>query len=135
MRPHLLLSALTLCALASCQHDADTPQCYAGTVLGSSCYDGVLINVDAQYPIGQPAYYGFAPGDSTRLTYQNVIGALNSNELAQFNKPGQRIYFTCTGDMQGYSNFGFCNAMGIALLKHHVVLTSFSASPCGPAGR
>ncbi len=128
-----LLIALAYCALASCKHDADIPpQCYAGTVLGSSCYDGVIINVDAQYPIGQPTYYGFAPNDSTRLTYQNVIGALNSNELAQLNKPGQRIYFTCTGDMQGFSNFGFCNHMGIPLLKHHVVLTSFSATACGP---
>ncbi|WP_140469152.1 hypothetical protein [Hymenobacter nivis] len=135
MRLPLLLSTLAFSALAGCKHDADAPQCYAGTVLGASCYDGLIISVDAQYPIGQPADYGFAPGDSTRLSYQNVIGALNSNELAQFNKPGQRIYFTCTGDTQGFSNFGFCNHMGIALLKHHVVLTSFSASPCGPAGR
>ena len=131
MRPHLLFSALTLCALAGCRHDADSaPQCYAGTVLGSSCYDGVIINVDAQYPIGKPVGQGTAFHDSTGTTYQNVIGALNSTALVKLNVKGQRIYFTCTGDTLGFSNFGPCNAMGIPLPIPHVVLTSFSAAPC-----
>ncbi|AWM34463.1 hypothetical protein [Hymenobacter nivis] len=134
MRPHLLLLfAFAFGALLSCKHDKDLqPQCYAGTVLGSSCYDGLIINVDAQFPIGKPVGAGFAPKDSTKVTYQNVIGALNSTELARFNTPGQRIYFTCTGDTQGFSNFGPCNHMGIPLPVPHVVLTSFSATPCGP---
>lgn len=134
MRPRLLLPlALLLGALPGCKHDADSaPRCYAGTVVGTSCYDGLIINVDAQYPIGKPVGYGFALYDSTRTTNQNVIGALNSNALANFSTKGQRIYFTCTGDTQGFSNFGFCNAMGIPLPVPHVVLTSFSATPCGP---
>ncbi|AMJ64334.1 hypothetical protein AXW84_01995 [Hymenobacter sp. PAMC 26628] len=122
--------------MAGCKHAADTtPQCYAGTVLSTSCYDGVIINVDAQFPIGKPVGYGFALHDSTKATNQNVIGALNSNTLAQFNVPGQRIYFTCTGDTQGFSNFGPCNHMGIPLPVPHVVLTSFSATPCDPSTR
>lgn len=133
MRPRLLLSlAGVFGTLLGCQHDQDQqPQCYAGTVVGSSCYDGVLINVDAQYPIGKPAGYSAAPNDSTSLVYQNTIGALNSNALGALNVKGQRIYFTCTGDTQGFSNFGPCNHMGIALPIPHVVLTSFSATPCG----
>ena len=131
MRPRLLLPVLALCALAGCKHDADTPQCYAGTVLGTSCYDGVIINVDAQFPIGKPVGHGFAWHDSTKATSQNVIGALNSNELTGFSAKGTRIYFTCTGEKQGFSNFGPCNAMGIPLPVPHVVLTSFSAVPCG----
>lgn len=97
MRPRLLLPlALLLGALPGCKHDADSaPRCYAGTVVGASCYDGVLINVDAQYPIGKPVGYSTVPNDSTGLANQNAIGALNSNALGALNVKGQRIYFTC----------------------------------------
>ena len=133
MRPPFLLLALAFCVSFSCKHAADsTPQCYAGTVVGTSYYDGVIINVDAQFPIGKPVGDRFALYDSTKATNQNVIGGLNSNELAGLSTKGTRIFFTCTGDTQGFSNFGPCNHMGIPLPVPHVVLTSFSATPCGP---
>jgi len=132
MRPHLLpLFAFAFGALLGCKHDkALQPQCYAGTVVGTSCYDGVIINVDAQFPIGKPVGDRFALYDSTKATNQNLIGALNSNELVGLSAKSTRIYFTCTGDTQGFSNFGPCNHMGIPLPVPHVVLTSFSATPC-----
>lgn len=131
-RRSLLTSALLALMLAGCKHPADDPQaqCYSGIVLGYDCYDGVLINVDGPRSIGKPVPYGFALYDATGATNQNVIGALNSTELASLNVPGQRIYFSCTGDTQGFSDFGPCNAMGIAMPIPHVVLTSFSATPC-----
>ena len=131
MRRLLLLApGLLLFLLPGCTPDEAAPACYSGVVIGTTCYDGVLIEVDAPYRIGKPIPYGFSTYDSTGATNQNVLGALNSNELAAFNQRGQRIYFTCTSNTQGFSNFGACNAMGIQMPIPHVVLTSFSATPC-----
>ncbi len=132
MRPQLIpLTVLLALALASCKHDADLPQarCYAGVVVGESCYDGLLINVDAQYALGKPVGYGFSLYDPAGIQNQHVIGALNSRELTAFTV-GQRIYFSSIKDTTGYANFGPCPANGIPLPIPHVILSGFSSSPC-----
>ena len=126
----VLASSLLLGSFGGCQDNAPQVACYSGVVLGSDCYDGVLISVDGQYSLGKPIPHGFAGYDATGATNQHVIGALNSRALSSLTVPGQRIYFSCTGDTLGFSNFGFCNAMGIQMPIPHVVLTSFSATPC-----
>jgi hypothetical protein len=126
MRHLLLAAALLLFTLPSCHSDAAAPACYSGVVLGDRCWDGVLIQVDSQYPIGKSIVVGATDPDSLGST--NVIAALNS--LGSLAKRGQRIYFT----YEEYTNqpivTRFCTADRAPLGIPHLVLTNTSATPC-----
>ncbi|WP_167852216.1 hypothetical protein [Hymenobacter elongatus] len=53
----MLLSLLALpgCNVEGCTDDeVPTPACYSGTVVGTTCMDGALIEVNSQYAIGKP---------------------------------------------------------------------------------
>jgi hypothetical protein len=132
MRPHLLLSALTLCTLAGCKHDADiAPQCYSGVVLGESCNDGTLIQVDGQYSIGQPVtprlnYLSDVPA-SDSIGSTNLIASVES--LPPTLKRGQRIYFAYQNDPMRQRALRQCIVFG-PLPIPHLVLSNVSATPC-----
>ncbi|TVT40207.1 hypothetical protein FNT36_12000 [Hymenobacter setariae] len=126
MRRLLLATGLLLFTLPGCHSNEATPACYSGVVLGEYCWDGVLIQVDRQYPIGKSIVAGATDPDSLGST--NVIAALNS--LGSLAKRGQRIYFT----YEEYTNQPivnrFCTADRAPLGVPHLVLTNTSATPC-----
>jgi hypothetical protein len=126
MRRLVLAAGLLLFWLPSCHSDEAAPVCYSGVVLGDRCWDGVLIQVDSQYPIGKSLVIGATAPDSLGST--NVIAALNS--LGNLAKRGQRIYFT----YEAYTNQPivnrFCTADQAPLGVPHLVLTNTSATPC-----
>ncbi|TPG62415.1 hypothetical protein [Hymenobacter nivis] len=128
MRPRLLLAlAGAAGTLLSCKHDADlTPLCYAGTVVGGSCYDGLLIDVDPAYPIGNPT-----SSSSGAFLGRNVIAVRYPATVTPVNTAtGQRVYFTYTNATD--------QPVGAVCLAYdpvkptvpHLVLTTASATPC-----
>ncbi len=145
MRQRLfLLSGLVFCLLSGCKHDADVrPQCYSGVVVGGTCTDGLLIDVDPAYPIGAPAllprarFKAQASGDS--LLGRNVVAVVNSSEL--LNAPGKlftqnsRLYFTYVNDPKRQWNGWECLVFdGVTSSIPHLVLSNVSATACAPVG-
>ena len=88
---HKILS-LTLAVLATgtflgCKKEhGPAPGCYTGRVVGATCVDGVLIDVDPAFVIGAPAYERRNTGDV--LLGRNVIAVLNSQALSNMGRPG-----------------------------------------------
>jgi len=102
------------------------PQCYAGTVVGDACLDGVLIEVDSASAIGRPV------GTMGR----NVIAAVNFAALGNLNQVGQRVYFSYRNDPSQQFPMRACTANTIRLNVPHLVLGNISTTPCGgPAPR
>ncbi|MBD2768509.1 hypothetical protein IC235_11480 [Hymenobacter sp. BT664] len=126
MRTPLLLSfALFSLTFFSCQrHKCEDPQpqpkCYSGVVVGDLCMDGVIINVDAAYPIGLPA----------DTLGNNLIAAVNTDDLASFNQVGKRIYFTYRNDPSQQWPLRVCLANTIPLPVPHLVLSNLSETGC-----
>jgi hypothetical protein len=121
----LLLGLLSL-SLASCRHDADHGPCYGGTVLGETCRDGVLIQVDAAYPIGKPVMYHVTDRDS--LAGSNVVAAVG--DLGALNVKGQRVYFSYTGSTDQPGPAQYCTANTVRLAVPHINATNLSATAC-----
>ncbi|RZL14529.1 MAG: hypothetical protein EOO62_05190 [Hymenobacter sp.] len=127
MRHYALLSTGLLgLLLAGCRHDADLGPCYAGTVLGETCLDGVLIQVDEAYPIGKPAVYRITSSDS--LVGTNVVAAVNNPE--RFGVRGQRIYFTYSGSTDQHGPPQICTANTVRLDIPHLIATNLSSNAC-----
>jgi hypothetical protein len=131
MRTPLLLSfALFSLTFLSCKrHKCEDPQpqskCYSGVVVGDICQHGVVINVDAAYPIGQPA----------GTLGNNVIAAVNVDDLASFNQIGKRVYFTYRNDPSQQWPTRICPAVYIPLPVPHLVLSNLSETSCVPSSR
>ncbi len=128
----LLLSGLIFCLLPGCKHDADAPpMCYAGTVVGGTCVDGVLIAVDPVYPIGAPAHVWQA---DHHVLVGNAVAAVNLNTPANggaADTVGHRLYFTYVNDPSRQQQ-SFCFALDrVAEPIPHLVLSNVSATPCG----
>jgi hypothetical protein len=121
----LLLGGLSL-LLTTCTSKAPVSPCYSGVVLGETCMDGVLIQVDETYPIGQPAVFRFTSTDS--ISGNNVVAAVN--DLGSLNKRGQRLYFTYSGDTQQAGPARACVMLNARLPIPHLALTSSSATSC-----
>lgn len=107
------------------------PHCYAGTVVGSTCMDGLLIKVDPAYAIGAPALVWQAGRDTLR----NVIAVVNSPDLRRCATPGQRVYFTYVNDparqqLEGATCLAFD---GVTTPIPRLVLSNVSTTPCQPA--
>ena len=98
------------------------PACFSGVVLRDRCWDGVLIQVDSAFPIGQP----IAIADSLGNT--NVIAAVNS--LNALGVRGQRISFTYTNDPGWQAPLRFCTADQTSLPIPHFILSNVSATLC-----
>jgi hypothetical protein len=123
--PLLLLGGIGL-LLTTCTSNAPVSPCYSGVVLGETCMDGVLIQVDEKYPIGQPAVFRFTSTDS--ISGSNVVAAVNN--LGSLNKRGQRLYFTYGGDTQQPGPARPCTMNYARLSIPHLTLTNSSATSC-----
>lgn len=131
MRSPLLLSfalfSLTFfgCKRTKCEDPQPQPKCYVGTVVGDICQHGVIINVDAAYPIGQPA----------GVLGSNVIAAVNVGDLASFNRVGNRVYFTYRNDPKQQAPSRVCTAEYVPLPVPHLVLSNLSETGCDVGAR
>jgi hypothetical protein len=90
------------------------------------CQDGVLIQVDAAYPIGKPAVYRITSHDS--LAGSNVVAAVN--DLRALNVKGQRVYFFYTGSTDQAGPVRFCTANTARLDVPHISAIDVSATAC-----
>lgn len=115
--------------LSGCEKNASAqPTCYSGVVLRDRCWDGVLIQVDQQFPIGA-SLRSFTVPDS--LGNSNVIAAVNS--LGALAVRGQRIYFTYTNnDSKQRPIVRACTTDQAPFPIPHVVLLNVSATACSP---
>jgi hypothetical protein len=105
------------------------PLCYAGTVVGATCMDGVLIDVDAAYPIGAPARIHDFSGNYTQ--YNNIIAVANTADFSQADTTGRHVYFTYTPATQPWS--GLCCFANDAVPNiPHLVLSNVSITACQP---
>lgn len=127
MHPRLpLLPAFLLSTLLGCKHAAAPPQCYAGVVLGQTCMDGVLIQVNEQTPIGRPVQLAQAASDS--IVGTNVVAAVNN--LNGLNRVGQVVYFTYAASPGNRGPVRTCTQNTAPLAIPHLVLGNTSATPC-----
>lgn len=100
------------------------PTCYSGVVLGDRCWDGLLIQVDSQFPIGKAI-----AADS--LGSSNVIAAVNPTDFGGLSKRGQRVYFTTYHvDPSRPTAPRFCTANNTALPIPHFVIDGVLGVPC-----
>ena len=87
------LAALLAGSLLGCKKDsAPHPDCYSGTVVANTCMLGVLIDVDAAYPIGARAVAAVGG----RFLGNNVVAVGHSASLQNLSNVGQRLHFTYT---------------------------------------
>ncbi|MDF7809828.1 hypothetical protein [Hymenobacter sp. YC55] len=115
MKKALLIISTVLLALGnqSCEKEVDTP-CVAGTLLGTTCTGGYLIQVDttSQHTIGEAvAFQGDSgsklPGPAAKFrVYNNVI--VTHTALPANMQRGQRFYFQYEPGSD--ANFGVCTA-------------------------
>jgi len=121
----LVLGFLSL-TLTDCQHETTPAPCYGGTVLGETCRDGILVQVDEAYQIGKPAVYRITSRDS--LAGSNVLAIVNS--LDTLNVKGRHFYFYYTGNTDQPSPARVCTANTTRLAIPHVAATNLSTQVC-----
>ncbi|UOQ54751.1 hypothetical protein [Hymenobacter cellulosivorans] len=124
------LALVSLLALPGCQEgcidEAPAPACYSGKVVGAACMDGVLIEMDSNYPIGK------AHGQHTNLVAGVNLLQQSKPELkidGQVVEVGQTIYFTYT-EGPNMSN-AFCPQNTVPLPIPHLTLSNVSTVGCG----
>ena len=124
LSPGLAVAAISLLAGCDKATNANNPRpaCYSGVVLRDRCWDGVLIQVDRHFPIGQPSTIPDSLGNT------NVIAAVNS--LGALAVRGQRVSFTYTNDPARQAPLRFCTTDQSSLPIPHLVLSNISATPC-----
>lgn len=131
LRNSLALATLLAASfLLSCSKKSAQPACYSGTVVGLTCYDGILIEVDPAYRIGLPTHRLF--DDS--LMGRNVVAVVNYQDLTSTYSinaiKGQRLYFTYQPD-PNRQGVGPCYAAdGVRPTVPRLVLSNISTTPC-----
>ena len=123
----LLAVGLLSIFLTNCTHDASPGPCYGGTVLGETCLDGVLVQVDEGFAIGKPAIYRLTSRDS--LAGSNVVAIVNN--LGALNVKGQHLYFSYTGSNDQPGPSRVCTANTVRLAIPHLAAVNVSTSACG----
>ena len=128
----LLPGLLTAGTLLGCEKAVSPPSnaCYAGRVVDATCVDGVLIDVDARFPIGRPTFRRGTNGPV--LLGRNVISVSNSQDLGSIGTPsttgglstvGQRLYFGAEPDSAArgprcFAADGVLNAVPVMQLRN-----------------
>ncbi len=115
-------------AMLGCKKAHVQPQskCYSGVVVGFSCSNGSLVQVDSQYALGAPLRVTYA--DS--LPRPNIIAVVN-HQLEALGPIGQRIYFTYVNDANNQTPRWPCLAIPSQTFQvPHLVLSNVSTTPC-----
>jgi hypothetical protein len=128
MRRLLLLAAgLWLGSLTACKDDAPQTTCYSGVVIGETCMDGVLIEVNSATPIGKPV--NVTVTSTTSIVGTNVVAAVN--DLGSQAKTGQTVFFTYQNSPNNAGPLRPCPQNTIPLSIPHLILSNVSATGCG----
>ena len=128
MRRLLLLAAgLVLGSFTGCKDDAPEVACYSGVVIGTTCMDGTLIEVNSATPIGQPVNVSVT--STTNILGTNVVAAIN--DLGSQAQTGQTVFFTyqASPNNAGPVRNGPQNTAPLPI--PHLVLGNISATGCG----
>jgi hypothetical protein len=140
MQKPLLLLLLTLCCLTGCQKKRESPPCYTGKLLGTTCDAGYLIQVDsvAHAGLGQdlafrgdagPALVGAA---LPQRTYANVIIVYYSQggspALYRTLARGQKVYLNLRPATAEMSKF--CPTTALKYEAPKFELTDYSGASC-----
>lgn len=124
MRRHQFLTLdLLLSFLAGCKNESP---CYSGIVLGTTCLDGVLIQVTSAKPLGQPVHVYQTYRDS--IVGTNVVVAIN--DLGSLAQKGQTVFFTYQNSPDNQGPARFCAQNTAPLPVPHLVLANVSGTAC-----
>ena len=140
-----LLAAAAL-PLFSCEKRTDAPSdaCYTGRIVALTCENGVLIDVDPRFPIGQPTARNSAGGPVA--LGKNVISVSNSRGISGISgislstNPGTqspiglRLYFSAQPDSVNHG-LGCYVADGVRSPVPALRLSNVSTTACQPAGQ
>ena len=108
-----------------CPGPLPAPACVGGTIVGFTCMDGPLIDVDATHRIGVPAV--LHNGQRTG----NLIIVANRDGLGRVDSVGQRVYFTPVNDPSyQWSGMACLAADAIGQSVPRLVLRNVSATGC-----
>jgi len=129
-----ICSLLILLISSSC--DKTSPQCIPGTVVGTTCTDGYLIQVDEEYPIGQPLEFkgdggtgNPLPGPTaTPATYTNVIEVFGLHDPDIMR--GKQLYFQLREAEADDALLHYCTANVIWYTAPRFVVTNYAATSC-----
>ena len=131
MKKAILITCTVLLALGnqSCEKEADTP-CVMGTLLGTTCAGGYLIQVDttSQHSIGKAvAFQGDAGGQLSGpapafRVYNNVI--MTYTDLPANMQRGQKFYFQYEPDSEVSSRICTANVSWYEAPKYNLLNTS-----------
>lgn len=124
----LLASSLVLGSFTGCKKD-DAPEvsCYSGVVIGTTCMDGLLIEVNSATPIGKPV--NLAVTSTTSIVGTNVIAAVN--DLGSQAQTGKTIFFTYQNSPNNAGPARLCPQNTFPLAIPHLILSNVSATGCG----
>lgn len=124
------LTLLSVLALPGCREGCIDPEpapvCYSGKIVGTACMDGLLIEVDRKYAIGEPY------GQHTNLVAGANLLQQSTPELkidGQVVQVGQTIYFTYT--VGPHMSNTICPHNTAPLPIPHLTLSNVSKVPCG----
>jgi hypothetical protein len=123
----LLASGLWLGSLTACKDNEPEISCYSGVVIGATCMDGVLIEVNSATPIGKPV--NFPVTSTTSIVGTNVIAAVN--DLGSQAQTGQTIFFTYQNSPNNAGPVRACTQNTAPLPIPHLTLSNISATGCG----
>lgn len=134
------LLAVVALPLLSCEKDAAalSDACYTGQVVALTCENGVLIDVDTRFPIGQPTTRNSAGGPV--LLGKNVISVSNSRDISGATLAtnpgtrsivGQRLYFSARPDSVNHG-LGCFVADGVLTPVPVMQLSNISTTACVP---
>jgi hypothetical protein len=123
----LFASGLALGSLTGCKDDAPEVSCYSGVVIGTTCMDGTLIEVNSATPIGKPINVSVT--STTSIVGTNVVAAVN--DLGSQATMGQTIFFTYQNSPNNAGPARPCPQNTIPLPIPRLILSNVSATGCG----
>lgn len=124
MRQLLLVATGLLGSLTACKKDE--PACYSGIVLGTTCMDGVLIQITSAQPVGKPVRAYQTYRDS--IVGTNVVAV--ANDLGNVAQKGQTIFFTYQASSNNQGPQRACPQNTVPLPVPHLILANVSVSAC-----
>ena len=122
----LFASSLLLGSLTGCKDEAPQASCYSGIVIGTTCMDGVLIEVNSATPIGKPVTVLVTSTSSIGGT--NVVAAVN--DLGSQAQTGKTVFFTYQESPNNQGPARFCPQNTAPLPIPHLILANISATGC-----
>jgi hypothetical protein len=135
----LLLALLTLSTLAGCQKKRESPPCYAGTLLGTTCDNGYLIQVDTMAHADLGKGLVFQGDGGPALSGPVLPQGRYANVIIVYHAPGQSaLYSALQRGQKLYMNLGpgpteiplYCPPSAATYDAPKFTLTDYSGTSC-----